>query len=64
MEELTDIANKGMKKLSKEAPELFARMVDVMEAYNMNKAGTLEAVQELENALRDYLYDHRKVVED
>lgn len=60
MEELTEIACKGMNKLAKEAPELFNRMVDALDAFNTNKAGTLETIQELDNALRDYLYDHRK----
>ena len=60
MDELLNIARTGMEKLSKEAPELFSRMVDTLDAYNLKKAGTLETIQELDCAIRDYMYDHRR----
>ena len=62
--ELTNIASKGMGKLAKNAPELFGRLADALEAYHKNKAGTLATIWELENALRHYLYDHQNIAED
>ena len=64
IKELTDIACKGMNKLAKEAPEMYEKLVNILEAYNGGKTGTLETIQELEGASSYYLYDHKPAVED